>query len=489
MENTNTTGPGGREPEAGHQLFAWIRSTELRRPQGGWAGGVAGSLAEQLGWDATLVRGLTVVALILFTSPTLLLYGLCWLLLPDHTGRIHAQAALRGSFAGGAIAAGIMTLIGAVNVFSPISLVGPVAILVNLVILGVVAWVLWLVFKHWRETDGETPQRPASAPRSTKQEDDGAAARSTESRRERSEATSGRPSWYPKEGPEEAGAQGPAPKSSVPTAEEMAEGRRLAEEREAKRRRRMVSFGLLLLLLPLAAAGVWAASLLGLGTTTGVLLALAGVVVLLSLMHIGSGLRGRRGRGGLLALCTALMMGVFLLIPAGTGGASHHAFGNYTTGSQEVNTAFANTRVDLRDLQFPEDAALDFAEGDSVPGPGDFDVTVQVNNGFGNATVILPDDVYWEIDPTIFLGNVGVRTEPLWEEYSGIAVNRRSGATPEQVAGTVELHLNSAFGNVTVYDETTYEQEELDGGEPVDMVEAPDGAMIEDGENRIQEER
>lgn len=68
------------KPETGHRFFSWMRSTGLRRPDEGWVGGVFAGLSEKVGWDAALVRGLGVVAFIIFFSPAALLYGLVWIL-------------------------------------------------------------------------------------------------------------------------------------------------------------------------------------------------------------------------------------------------------------------------------------------------------------------------------------------------------------------------------------------------------------------------
>ncbi|OSM43188.1 PspC domain-containing protein [Nesterenkonia sp. PF2B19] len=150
-------------PEAGHQFFDWIRSTGLTRPDTGWAGGVMALLAQKLRWDATLVRGLGVVALVLFFSPVILLYGLAWILIPDSKGRIPTQQALRGDFTGGLVGGAALAIIGALNVFTPLSLAGPFAILLNLVIIGVVAWVVYTLMRRHTAEDGGPHCAPAGS--------------------------------------------------------------------------------------------------------------------------------------------------------------------------------------------------------------------------------------------------------------------------------------------------------------------------------------
>lgn len=478
-----STSDHGRR-EAGHQVFDWVRTLGIQRPDDAWAAGVCAAMAQKLGWDTALVRGIGVVAFIIFFSPMALFYGLSWMFLPDSRGHIHAQQALRGAYPAGFWGAGIMTLVGAVNVFTP-NIVGPFAILLNLVIIGLVAWLLWAIFRSYRRngTDhsarGDSPKAGTSAHRSA---DAKAQAEEQDTLRE-----DGKPAWYPKEGPPTASASASASHSGAPShpaaerthagtshattgsmkvssppKRKASEDPRVAEE---KRRRRMVSFGLALLAVPMIAAAMWFATTIGLATTNAVLLGLALVVTLLALMHLGSAVRGTRGRGGLLGTFTVLMVVVFLFAPSNLQDSSNHVFGNYETQSESINTAFANTTVDLRDLsdRFTADDEIDFSDSTAAAEfaqTRDFHTTVDVNNAFGNATIVLPDDVYWEIERGNFLGNMDIRTQSLWHSYQGI------GSTPETfgpdvAAGTVELQVGNAFGNVVIYDETTYNQEEL----------------------------
>ncbi|NDK32890.1 PspC domain-containing protein [Nesterenkonia haasae] len=478
-----STSDHGRR-EAGHQVFDWVRTLGLERPDNAWAAGVCAAVAQKLGWDTALVRGIGVVAFIIFFSPMALFYGLSWMFLPDSRGHIHAQQALRGSYPAGFWGAGILTLVGAVNVFTP-NIVGPFAILLNLVIIGLVAWLLWAIFRGYQRNtgnssaQGNSPKAGASAHRSA---DSKPPAEAKGTPRE-----DGKPAWYPKEGPPPAGRSASAAQSgpqahsyaesshsgtshataggmrvSPPPTKRQEENPRVAEE---KRRRRMVSFGLALLAVPMIAAAMWFATTVGLATTNAVLLGLALVVTLLALMHLGAAVRGTRGRAGLLGTFTVLMLVVFLFAPSNLESSSNHVFGNYETQSETVNTAFANTTVDLRNLsdRFAADDEVDFSDATAAAeffDTGDFHTTVDVNNAFANTTVVLPDDVYWEIDPRNFMGNMDIRTQSLWDSYQGIGATPQD-VDPEVAAGTVELKVGNAFGNVVIYDETTYKQEEL----------------------------
>jgi len=79
---------------AEHAFFRWMRGLDVpRRP--GWIGGVAAGLAEKLGLDVILVRGILVVVAVL-GGPAILLYAVAWFLLPGPDDTIPAQELGRG---------------------------------------------------------------------------------------------------------------------------------------------------------------------------------------------------------------------------------------------------------------------------------------------------------------------------------------------------------------------------------------------------------
>ncbi|GAA1820085.1 PspC domain-containing protein [Nesterenkonia flava] len=457
-----------QKPEAGAQFFHWLRSTGVRRPEGGWLGGVLAGASEKLGWDVMLLRGLAVVSLIIFFSPTVLLYGLAWLLLPNQRGEIHAEEAVRGNYTSGLFAGALLAVVGGVNIFTPVSIAGPFAVLINLLILAAVAWaVVALMRDHRRKKGQATPgkdQNPAGSTRSpagsTTGHPGGGGTGAPED-----PARAGKPAWYPKDSepqsPPPAGASA-APNSGYPsgytssshTSAGPAAGGYApvtataapAEdpyEREERRRRRLITWGLTLLMLPVIAGLAWFSGALGISSVTAVVLGLAVLVVLMSLTHITAALRGRKGRGIMLGFLTVIML-VLVAFQGGGGGwgsPTNHAFGNFTTSSTEVNTAFSNTTVDLRDI--------DVSAGDPV----------EVNNGFGNTTLIVPDDVALQVDPASFLGNLSVHTQEGEQNFSGINAERLH-ISSEDSEDVLVISLNNAFGNVTIYDATTYAEEE-----------------------------
>jgi len=94
----------GPAPAAGHQqpyaetgFFASIRRGLFPRSEQRWVGGVAGGVADRIGWDPLLVRGLLIISFFL-GGFGLVLYGIGWALLPERDGRIHLQEATRGNF-------------------------------------------------------------------------------------------------------------------------------------------------------------------------------------------------------------------------------------------------------------------------------------------------------------------------------------------------------------------------------------------------------
>lgn len=102
------------QPEPGSAgdsgFFGWLRGLGVPRTPG-WIGGVAAGVANRLGIDPLIVRGVLVV-FALFGAPAFLAYGVAWLLLPDATGRIHLERLLRGVFDSALVGIAIFLLIG-----------------------------------------------------------------------------------------------------------------------------------------------------------------------------------------------------------------------------------------------------------------------------------------------------------------------------------------------------------------------------------------
>ncbi|MEO7015993.1 MAG: PspC domain-containing protein [Leifsonia sp.] len=99
------TGLSGR----GTRFFDWMRGLRLVRTDG-WIGGVCAAIANRLGIDPLIVRGIVVVAAIL-GAPALLLYAAAWALLPDAEGRIHLQRLIEGGFEPAVVGIGALALL------------------------------------------------------------------------------------------------------------------------------------------------------------------------------------------------------------------------------------------------------------------------------------------------------------------------------------------------------------------------------------------
>jgi phage shock protein PspC (stress-responsive transcriptional regulator) len=97
-ESQSSTPPPGDAPKAGaahtHRFFTWVRSLGLVR-QPGWIGGVSAGIADRLGIDVIVVRGILVVIAVL-GGPAILLYALAWLVLPDAKNHIHLEDLVHG---------------------------------------------------------------------------------------------------------------------------------------------------------------------------------------------------------------------------------------------------------------------------------------------------------------------------------------------------------------------------------------------------------
>ncbi|MEO7122946.1 MAG: PspC domain-containing protein [Lacisediminihabitans sp.] len=77
-------------------FFDWMRALNLPRRHG-WLGGVCAGIAERMGIDPLIVRGIAVVIAVL-GGPAILLYAAAWLLLPDSNDTIHLERLIKGEF-------------------------------------------------------------------------------------------------------------------------------------------------------------------------------------------------------------------------------------------------------------------------------------------------------------------------------------------------------------------------------------------------------
>lgn len=117
--DTPTPDPSGplppSPPQAAHGtdgFFAAIRRTGLYRSDQRWIGGVAGGLAQRLGIDPLLMRGVFAVSF-LIGGLGFVAYGVGWALLPEQRdGRIHLEETIRGRFDAALLGAIALVIIG-----------------------------------------------------------------------------------------------------------------------------------------------------------------------------------------------------------------------------------------------------------------------------------------------------------------------------------------------------------------------------------------
>ena len=104
--------PPPADPGTAYGFFDSLRRLNMPRSQERWIGGVAGGIAARLGIDPLIVRGIFLVITI-FGGFGLLVYGICWALLPEAAdGRIHLQEAIRGRFDAALVGAAVFAVIG-----------------------------------------------------------------------------------------------------------------------------------------------------------------------------------------------------------------------------------------------------------------------------------------------------------------------------------------------------------------------------------------
>jgi phage shock protein PspC (stress-responsive transcriptional regulator) len=87
-------------PSQQTDFFTWVRSQGISRGQDRWVGGVSSGIAQRMGIDPLIVRGVFII-LAIFAGIGVLLYGLAWAFLPEPDGRIHVQEAGAGRWTTG----------------------------------------------------------------------------------------------------------------------------------------------------------------------------------------------------------------------------------------------------------------------------------------------------------------------------------------------------------------------------------------------------
>ncbi|MFP7834530.1 PspC domain-containing protein [Marisediminicola sp. LYQ134] len=172
-DSTTETPPPAPDtpPLAGtNRFFDWMRGLDLpRRP--GWIGGVCAGIAERLGIDPIIVRGIVVVLAVL-GGPALLLYAAAWLLLPDGSDKIHLEQVFRGRIESPIAGIGTLLLLSMLPVSQGFWAIGSVwqgepywgdsfgRALWTIVVLGLIVTLIVLVARRSSSQPGNAPGWP-----------------------------------------------------------------------------------------------------------------------------------------------------------------------------------------------------------------------------------------------------------------------------------------------------------------------------------------
>lgn len=109
--------PSPQQPSRPPGFFNALRYSGWYRAERRTIGGVCSGVSARTGWDLTLVRGLTII-MILLSPPLMAIYGLAWAFLPEQRdGRIHAEQLIRGYFDAAQVGAGVLFLMGVTSYF------------------------------------------------------------------------------------------------------------------------------------------------------------------------------------------------------------------------------------------------------------------------------------------------------------------------------------------------------------------------------------
>jgi len=459
------TAPPGTTPPRSNRFFSWMRRLDLPR-QPGWIGGVCAGIATRIGVDPIIVRGIAVVLAVL-GGPLLLAYAAAWMLLPDHTGKIHAEELGRGNFEPPVAGAGLLVLLSLLPSgpgfwFSDVSwglpYVGPGdfggvarAIWTLAIIASAIWFVVWIVRRSGRgsarEADAGSPAygSPAySMPGSSAASAPGTSPSSASSYAPNT-ATGYAPA-YAATVPMAPAPVGPPPtdatelaawtaqqarfkqerdefvKSEEETrraafAAHTAEQRRIRDDRAAAYRaeRRLTRSNPLYTLVAIGLALVIGALVsLVVGdyafTTRGLVAGLAAALAVLGAAIVINGIRGKRsgGSSGLAVVVAIALVGAGAI--NGVNSVDFVAGGSRFTAIAGDDTEFAPSYADGRSQDYvvgAGDAVIDLTGyWDGQTGSLARAASVDIVGGFGDLTVILPEDEFVAIDSVVGWGEL-----------------------------------------------------------------------------------
>lgn len=489
MEN-ETAPPPAAPPQHSSPFFDSIRRMGVRRADDRWLGGVASGLAERLGVDPLIVRGVLVITVFL-SGAGIVLYGLAWAFLPEaRDGRIHVEQAFRGDVDVALIGAGGFVVLGLARGdgwwLNAVGL-GWLNGLLWLAAIGLVVFLAvrsgrdstptgpdhswtdgpgtgsgtWDATDHW--TTGPTssvaptmalPSKAPTTPIDTETgtapgenpDDDPHAAREAQraaAARARAEADHART--------EARRARTAASAERARYADERAAQRRAVQAAAAARRPRAAGptvVGATLGLILLLGAGLLAADRAGVTNVPLLLTWVSTAALVTGVVTVAVGIAGRRS-GGLMGVAVGLLLTVpvaatldALRLPDEAGIQRYVADGTYTFDSAADaadGAAFTvgDATIDLRDID---------------PLPQDF--TVPVSQSLGDITVLLPEGASAAANVDLWAGEVRWIDADGWQtSYTAVGPDtiRVGDDTPDP---DITLDIDALAGTVTIVEES-----------------------------------
>ncbi|TFD29661.1 PspC domain-containing protein [Cryobacterium cryoconiti] len=427
---TPRSGPAGPGPGRGNDFFAAMRTTGIVRGTDRWLAGVCGGVALRAGLNPTLVRVVTIVLGVL-GGPVLFAYAVGWALLPDATGRIHAEQAVRGVFEPAMIGIVALAALSFASYTRNLWWQAPPAGLPDwLATTLAVGWsvavtigIIWLVVFLARRTATPAGAVLSAAASGAGRPVTGPAARAFDP----TGSTVGTGGFVGSPGL--AGTAGAAPTGPPP-------GRGSWRDRRPGAGFSAIVLGLALLCGAVAAAlwsgGDWsdAALLVGLSVTLGVLA--LGVIV--------SGIRGKQsGAVGGFAFLTAVALVFLGLFPSGT------AFFPIGAPVWTVSADAASTPPGYAVLAGR--ATLDLTALDAA---GAAERTIDVWMGVGVTELILPSDRPVQVETTALIGGIDYVGDAAAAERGGIFFRDVHTFNDDDARTVTRIRVWTALGQVTV---------------------------------------
>ncbi|KFF58911.1 hypothetical protein JF66_15100 [Cryobacterium sp. MLB-32] len=482
MTDTPNTPPTAQDAPAWRdqltRFFTWIRLSGLNRDRDRWLLGVCGAIARRTGLDPLIVRGIAIV-LAIVGGPAFFAYALGWALLPDTSGRIHVEEAVRGRFTAPTVTSVVLLVATAFSFAQGFHWGGLntgwilpswLAVFFSLAwSIAITVGIVWLVIYIVRRGKDQRPGGPGS--RANAPDGVPEASHDTATGPGRNAFAGSAPTGSVALRPEMLGTAVAAPPSTSTSSnwEQTASGWQPTEqyrrgqeqqrvrrdeqqarraERAAARHASLPGAGFTAIVLGLAlAAGAVTAGIIASGTTTAPSPSALpiGLAVALGVMAIGvivSGIRGRRG-GALSGL--ALLAGVSLvavgIFPAGTDfvAAGDPTWRIAAASSSDYHPGYAlgagQATIDLGLLE--DDRLVD-------------DRIIDVWVGLGDTRILLPASTPVRVQSHAVVGGVTTLNSAGGQEQSGLFLNETRTFNGGTNVTLPLIRVWSSIGQVTI---------------------------------------